>query len=108
VSGDLPNAVFRATLGGFVEPDQADLLVPYVDKYFAEVGRIWREWSSDMAQTFAETAYPFLVIEQSTIDRTEAYLAEEQPPPALARLLSEGRDGVARALRARAKDAATA
>ncbi|MFI0373722.1 aminopeptidase N [Actinomadura sp. 1N219] len=107
VSGDLPNAVYRATLGGFVEPDQAELLRAYVDAYFAEVGRVWKEWSSDMSQTFAEGAYPFLVIEQSTIDRTESYLAGERPPPALARLLSEGRDGVARALRARAKDAAS-
>ncbi|MBE1530284.1 aminopeptidase N [Actinomadura algeriensis] len=105
VSGDLPNAVYRATLGGFVEPDQADLLVPYVDRYFAEVGRVWKEWSSDMSQTFAENAYPFLVIEQSTIDRTEAYIEENTPPAALVRLLSEGRDGVARALRARAQDA---
>ncbi|GAA2146377.1 aminopeptidase N [Actinomadura napierensis] len=106
IGGTLPNAVYRATFGGFVEPDQAELLVPYVDKYFAEVGRVWKEWSSDMSQTFAEVAYPFLVIEQSTIDRTESYIAGEKPPAALARLLSEGRDGVARALRARAKDAA--
>ncbi|MEW2354492.1 aminopeptidase N [Spirillospora sp. NPDC029432] len=108
VGGKLPNAVFRATLGGFVEPDQAELLVPYVDKYFAEVGRIWKEWSGDMSQTFAEVAYPFLVVDQSTIDRTEAYIAENRPPAALVRLLSEGRDGVARAQRARAKDAASA
>ncbi|WP_018655523.1 aminopeptidase N [Actinomadura flavalba] len=106
-SGDLPNAVYRATLGGFVDPDQAELLVPYVERYFAEVGRIWSAWSSDMAQTFAEVAYPFLVIEPSTVDRTEEYLAAERPPAALARLLSEGRDGVARALRARARDAAS-
>ncbi|GAA2438936.1 aminopeptidase N [Actinomadura vinacea] len=108
VGGELPNAVFRATLGGFVEPDQAELLVPYADRYFAEVGRIWAEWSSDMSQTFAEVAYPFLVVEQSTIDRTEAYIAEHSPPPALNRLLSEGRDGVSRALRARRKDAESA
>ncbi|GAA2303152.1 aminopeptidase N [Actinomadura luteofluorescens] len=108
VAGDLPNAVYRATLGGFVEPDQATLLVPYLDAYFAEVGRVWKEWTSDMSQTFAEVAYPFLVIEQSTVDRTDAYIAENDPPAALRRLLSEGRDGVARALRARAKDAASA
>ncbi|MGI5207786.1 aminopeptidase N [Spirillospora sp. CA-108201] len=108
VAGDLPNAVYRATLGGFVEPDQAALLVPYLDRYFAEVGRVWKEWTSDMSQTFAEVAYPFLVIEQSTVDRTDAYIAENDPPAALRRLLSEGRDGVARALRARAKDAASA
>jgi len=106
VSGKLPNAVYRATLGGFVEPDQAELLRPYVDRFFAEVGRVWQEWSSDMAQTFAEVAYPFLIIEQATIDRTESYIAEHRPPAALVRLLSEGRDGVARALRARARDAA--
>ncbi|TDD84998.1 aminopeptidase N [Actinomadura darangshiensis] len=105
VAGDLPNAVYRATLGGFVDPDRPDLLLPYVDRYFAEIGRVWKEWTSDMSQTFAEVAYPFLVIEQSTIDRTEAYIADEKPPAALTRLLSEGRDGVARALRARAKDA---
>ncbi|MDL4777531.1 aminopeptidase N [Actinomadura xylanilytica] len=104
IGGTLPNAVYRATLGGFVEPEQADLLVPYADRYFAEVGRIWTEWSSDMAQTFAEAAYPFLVVEQSTVDRTESYIAEQKPPAALVRLLSEGRDGVARALRARARD----
>ncbi|MBT2213367.1 MULTISPECIES: aminopeptidase N [Actinomadura] len=108
VSGKLPNAVFRATLGGFVEPEQTALLLPYVDAYFAEVGRIWKEWSSDMSQTFAEVAYPFLVIEQSTVDRTESYIAEQRPPAALVRLLSEGRDGVARALRARAKDGSAA
>ncbi|MFC6883911.1 MULTISPECIES: aminopeptidase N [Actinomadura] len=106
IGGELPNAVFRATLGGFVDPDHSALLVPYVDRYFAEVGRIWSEWSSDMSQTFAEVAYPFLVIEESTVARTEAYIADSEPPAALARLLSEGRDGVARALRARAKDAA--
>ncbi|MFI0449562.1 aminopeptidase N [Actinomadura sp. 6N118] len=105
VSGDLPNAVFRATLGGFTEPDHVELLRPYLDGYFAEVGRIWQEWSSDMSQTFAEAAYPYLLVEQGTIDRTDAYIAENTPPAALLRLLSEGRDGVARALRARAKDA---
>ncbi|MBW8484180.1 aminopeptidase N [Actinomadura parmotrematis] len=107
ISGELPNAVYRATLGGFVDPDHVELLVPYVDAYFAEIGRIWTEWSSDMSQTFAEVAYPFLVIEQSTVDRTDAYIADQAPPAALVRLLSEGRDGVVRALRARAKDAAS-
>ncbi|WP_026416175.1 aminopeptidase N [Actinomadura oligospora] len=105
VSGTLPNAVFRATIGGFVDPDQAELLLPYVDRYFAEVGRVWKEWSSDTSQTFAESGYPFLVVDQSIVDRTEAYIADENPPSALVRLLSEGRDGITRALKARAKDA---
>jgi aminopeptidase N len=107
LGGKLSNAVFRATLGGFVEPEQVDLLKPYRDKYFAEIGRVWSDWSSDMSQTFAESAYPFLIIDQETIDRTDAYITDNKPPSALVRLLSEGRDGVARALRAQAKDAAS-
>ena len=106
VSGDLPNAVFRATLGGFVEPDQIALLEPYAERYFAEIGRIWKEWSSDMSQGFAQGAYPFLIISQDTIDRTDAYIAAENPPSALIRMLAEGRDGVVRALRAQARDRA--
>jgi aminopeptidase N len=108
VNGPLPNAIFRVTLGGFVDPDHVELLEPYAEKYFEEVGRIWSEWSSDMSQGFAQGAYPFLVISQETIDRTDAYLAEKNPPAALVRMLAEGRDTVARALRAQAKDRASA
>jgi aminopeptidase N len=108
IAGELPNALFRATLGGFVDPERPELLEPYVEEYFAEVGRIWSQWSSDMAQTFAQAAYPSLVISPDTVTRTDAYLAGQSPEPALARLLAEGRDGVSRALRAQAKDAAAA
>jgi aminopeptidase N len=104
IGGELPNHVFRATLGGLVDTDDARLLEPFVERYFAEVGRVWEAWSSDMASTFAEAAYPFLQISPATVERTTAYLETESPPPALARLLAEGRDGVSRALRAQAKD----
>ena len=57
-----------------------------------------------MSSTFAEMAYPSLVFSQATVDRTTAYMEKENPPPALRRLLTEGRDGVSRALRAQAKD----
>jgi aminopeptidase N len=107
-TGRLPNAVFRAMLGGFVEPDHRALLEPYVEKYFDAIGEVWATWSHDMAQTFAEIAYPFLQVTQDIIDRTDAYIDAHEPPPALRRLLAEGRDGVARALRARAKDRAVA
>jgi hypothetical protein len=42
----------------------------------------------------------------SAHERTDAYLADNDVPPALRRLLLEGRDGVVRALRARECDAA--
>jgi aminopeptidase N len=40
------------------------------------------------------------------VEQTDRYLSEHDVPPALRRLLLEGRDGVVRALRARARDAA--
>ncbi|MGD0067132.1 MAG: aminopeptidase N [Streptosporangiaceae bacterium] len=97
-------ATFRATLAGFADPDQPELLEPYQAKYFEVVGTVWRDWSSAMAQDFVEGAYTVGAISPATVEATDAYLAAEQPPAALHRLLTEGRDDVLRALRAQARD----
>ena len=99
----MTNAIFRATLSGFVDDDQADLLEPFAPRYFEVVGDIWANWSSDMAQTFVTGAYP-IAISQQTIAMTDEYIAKRKPPAALLRLLVESRDGVERALRAQERD----
>jgi len=104
VSGTLPNATFRATLNGFADPDQAELLAPYATRYFEAVGDVWRDWGSDMAQWFTSNAYPLTQISEHTVELTDAYIAEAGPPAALLRLLLEGRDGIQRALRCQARD----
>jgi aminopeptidase N len=58
-----------------------------------------------MAANIAMGLYPTLFVDQSVVDRTNAYIAEENPPTVLARLLAEGRAGVERALAAQAADA---
>jgi aminopeptidase N len=103
--GGLPSATFRAALDGFQNLDQADLLAPYAEPYFAEVDRAWRDWGTDMAQYFALGAYPITAVSAATVERTDAYLAASQPPAALRRLVSESRDDVIRAMRCRARDA---
>jgi len=105
VGGDLPNATFRAALSGFRNPDQDELLAPYAESFFDAVAGIWRDWGSDMAQYFAEVAYPSTVISQQALDAAGDYLSRTSPPPSLRRLLAEGRDDVARALRCRQRDA---
>ncbi len=105
IGGELPNATFRATLNGFMAPDTDDLLIPYAERYFDVVADIWRNWSSDMAQYFALNAYPSWNITAETIDATDDYIERTDPPAALRRLLTEGRDDVARALRCRRRDA---
>ena len=102
---DLPNAVNRAVVLGFSHPAQAELLRPYVERYFARIGEVWARRSSEIAQQVVVGLFPSLV-EQSTVDAADTWLADEDHPPALRRLVIEGRDGTARALRCRTKDAA--
>jgi len=106
--GDLPSAVFRAMLGGFTDPDHdhAELLEPYGQRYFDVVGQIWRDWGPDMAQWFAVNAYPRDMITADAIAAADDYIARTDPPASLRRLLTEGRDDVARALRCQRRDAA--
>jgi aminopeptidase N len=105
VGGGLSGAVLRSTILGFVDPHHVDLLRPYRERYFAEVGRIWKSWTSDMAQNFAIGCFPALLISAETVAATHDHIASAQPPHALRRLLVEGADGIERALRARARDA---
>jgi aminopeptidase N len=108
-SGTLPNATFRATLDGFAGPDTAeDLLAPYTRRFFDVVAGAWQDWSPDMAQYFAENAYPSWQVTPEAIAYADDYIQRTDPPPALRRLLAEGRDDVARALRCRARDALAA
>jgi aminopeptidase N len=104
VSGELTLATFRAALGGFVDPDQADLLRGYIDDYFEAVAPVWEEWSTTMAQDFVSGAYLLCPISSETVTATDSYAESQRPPATLWRLLSEGRDEVQRALRNRAVD----
>ncbi|MQA82478.1 MAG: aminopeptidase N [Streptosporangiales bacterium] len=103
---ELPNATQRAVLFGFQQPTQVELLEPYVARYFDAVGDLWSTRSGQMAQQLTEMLYPRLIVSDATVEATSRYLEEHQPHPALQRALLEGRDGVERALRGRARDAA--
>ena len=69
------------------------------------VAGLWRDWGSDMAQYFAETAYPVSVVTPGGDQRGRRLPGAHRSPAALRRLLTEGRDDVARALRCRQRDA---
>lgn len=101
---DLPNAIMEATIGGFVQPDQVDLLRAFRDRYFEALPAVWRDRTMEMAQTITMGLYPFLLVDDETLAATDAFLAGEMNS-ACRRLVGEGRDGVVRAAKARAKDA---
>ncbi|MEV5938337.1 aminopeptidase N [Streptomyces sp. NPDC051994] len=102
----LPNAVQEAVIGGFVQPDQRELLAPYTEKFFAAVKGVWESRSHEIAQQIAVGLYPALLVSQETLDATDAWLSTAEPNAALRRLISESRAGVERALRAQTADAA--
>jgi len=101
----LPNAVQEAVIGGFVQADQRELLAPYTERYFAALKDVWDSRSHEMAQQIVVGLYPSLHVSQATLDATDAWLSEQDPVPALRRLVTEARAGVERALKAQAVDA---
>ncbi len=103
---DLPNTIQFAISAGFMQPTQRDLLRPYVPRYFASIQHVWASRSPEMAQNIVQALYPTLLAEPATLQATDEWLATANPVPALRRLVVEGRDGVARALRNQERDRA--
>jgi aminopeptidase N len=100
---DLPNAVSDSIIAGFSHPAQKPLLAQYVAKYFADVAGVWERRSSERAQPTVMGLFPAWSVVQGTVDAANAWLAEDRPP-ALRRLVSEGRAGIVRALAAQEFD----
>ncbi|BEL09494.1 aminopeptidase N [Actinoplanes sichuanensis] len=99
-----PNWLNRSLLQGFLSTRQVALTAPYAEKFFTVVADVWARSDSEPAQEFATMAYPTLQISEETVALTDAWLARDGHPASLRRLVAEGRDGVLRALKARAKD----
>jgi aminopeptidase N len=66
---------------------------------------VWERRTSEIAQNVVVGLFPDSVSAE-TVTAADAFLADGSVPPALRRLVAEGRDDVLRALRARERDAA--
>ncbi|GAA2257165.1 aminopeptidase [Streptomyces ruber] len=108
-SDTLSNALVEATIAGFEQPSQRELIAPYAEKYFAAIERVWRERSIQIGMDVVRGLFPSLADSTDTLAATDAWLsAHEDAPPALRRLVLEARDDLARTLRGQACDAAAA
>ncbi|MFL6142494.1 MAG: aminopeptidase N [Labedaea sp.] len=101
---DLPNAVNESIISGFSHPNQKALLAPYATRYFEDVAGVWERRSSERAQPIVFGLFPAWAVNRETVEAADAWLADESHPPALRRLVSEGRAGIVRALAAREFD----
>ncbi|CAM5385178.1 Aminopeptidase N OS=Streptomyces glaucescens OX=1907 GN=pepN1 PE=3 SV=1 [Streptomyces glaucescens] len=105
-SDSLSNALVEATITGFAQPSQRELLAPYAEKYFAVIERVWAERSIQIGMDVVRGLFPSLQDSPGTLAAADAWLAaHEDAPPALRRLVLEARDDLARALRGQECDA---
>ncbi|WP_026421263.1 aminopeptidase N [Actinokineospora inagensis] len=100
---ELPNAINEAIIAGFSHPAQRPGLAEYAPRYFADVAGVWERRSSERAQSVALGLFPAWAVTAETVAAADEWLAGEHPP-ALRRLVSEGRAGIIRALAAREFD----
>jgi aminopeptidase N len=102
---NLPLATLRAMMGGFQRFDQRQLIEPYRGRYFQALGNVWKERDIEVALAFDRQMFPTVVVGEETIAATDQYLADENVPGPVRRILLEGKDNMQRAMRGRAADA---
>ncbi|TDC18784.1 aminopeptidase N [Streptomyces sp. 8K308] len=101
-SDALSNALVEATIDGFAQPGQRELLAPYVERYFEVIEGVWAKRTIEIAMAVVRGLFPAYQDRQATLDATDAWLTtHESAPPALRRLVLEARDDLSRALAAR-------
>ncbi|MFF9685695.1 aminopeptidase N [Streptomyces sp. NPDC014623] len=106
-SDKLSNALAGATIAGFGQPSQRELLAPYTAAYFEAIERVWAERSIQIGMDVVKGLFPGLQDDPATLTATDAWLTSHpDAAPALRRLVLEARDDLARALRGQERDAA--
>ncbi|MEC3994256.1 aminopeptidase N [Actinacidiphila sp. DG2A-62] len=102
-SDRLSNALVEATIAGFAQPGQRELVAPYARPYFAVLEEIWATRSIEIGMAVVRGLFPDLQDDPATLDAADAWLdAHPDAAPALRRLVLESRDDLARSLRAQA------
>ncbi|MGW0133764.1 aminopeptidase N [Streptomyces sp. NPDC003299] len=98
---DLSNYLFTATAQGFWQPEQADLVRPYVERYYADAVAVAARRGPAMADATGRWAFPVHAVDAHTLRLGEECLRDADPIPALRRKLADQLDDLARALRVR-------
>jgi len=103
-SPPLPTPTVTEIIQGFQRYGQRELLEPYAARYFEALPSLWEQGDVQTALAFTRGAFPHAIIDRTTLAATDRFLKERSPTGPARRLLVEGRDGIQRALAARAAD----
>ncbi len=102
VDPSTPNETRRQTASAFQVAGQADVLEPYVDRYLQMASTIIDDLGVWIGQVALVNLFPLSNPSQEALDKVDAWLATNTADAAARRYVSEGRDDLARALRAQA------
>jgi aminopeptidase N len=86
---------------GFNQPEHAELLAPYAERYLATLPAIWSSRGEFFRNVLGQLMFPYPAVSPELVERLDAFLAEDRDP-GLARVVIEARDRAQRALRSRA------
>jgi aminopeptidase N len=104
-NSEIPFVTVRSFMGaGFHQYGQEDVLVPFVDRYAEAFDKIWAEREHDVATGLSNLLFPGAVVDDATVAMADRLLGRDDITPAARRVLAERKDGLERALRARAAD----
>jgi aminopeptidase N len=90
-----------AVAAAFGQPEHAALLAPYAEAYFDVLAELWSTRGDHIKRVLVDGLFPYFAASPELLGRIDEFLAAAKRDPALARLLIERRDVVARALRSR-------
>ena len=103
---NLSNTIHSYTSRGFNENIHHDLLADFVDPYFTAILEVWETKGFEIAETTATLLFPSWVISDETVKKAQHWLdvTGKDASNALRRAVTEGRDAMSRAIKARAAD----
>ncbi len=105
VRDDVPNETQRSVVLSFMQPSQADLLEPYVEKYLTMADTLWEERGTQRASTALEFLFPRPLASPALLERVNRWLQDSPANPAAKRYVREGAADVERYLAGQATDA---
>ncbi len=101
-SEDLGMETLEEVAACFVQPEHADLLAPYAERYFEVIPALWASRAQLLRPMLGNALFPYPLASPALLERIEVFLAVPERDPGLVRLVVEIRDTVQRALRSRA------
>ncbi|MFD3518824.1 aminopeptidase N [Streptomyces sp. NPDC058657] len=100
-SDTLSNYLFAATAQGFWQPEQTELLQPYVARYYPAAAALATRRSPAMAEAAGSYAFPVYAADAAALTLGEDHLRDTDLTPALRRKLVDQLDDLRRVLAVR-------